>query len=80
MKELLELLVKSLVDDTDSVIIEESEQTIAGEPETLFRVNVAQSDMGKLIGRHGRTAKDIRILVRALAAREGNHVSIDIED
>ncbi|MDR2360265.1 MAG: KH domain-containing protein [Oscillospiraceae bacterium] len=80
MKELLELLVKSLVDDKNSVVIEESETAGTGKAQVLFRVSVAQSDMGRLIGKRGRTAKDIRILLRALAARNGHHVSVDIVD
>ncbi|MDR2605772.1 MAG: KH domain-containing protein [Oscillospiraceae bacterium] len=80
MKELLYYLVESLVDNPDAIEIEETERDYEGEPETLFRLRVASADMGKVIGRQGRTAKDIRILLRALASREGKHVSVDVLD
>jgi len=80
MKELLHYLVESLVDNPDAIEIEETERDYEGEPETLFRLRVAPADMGKVIGRQGRTAKDIRILMRALAAKEGKHVSVDVLD
>ncbi|MDR0858866.1 MAG: KH domain-containing protein [Oscillospiraceae bacterium] len=76
MRELLAYLVNNIVEYPDEVQIDESER----DGETLFEVRVAQSDMGRLIGRAGRTAKDLRVLVRALAAKEGKRVSVDIID
>jgi predicted RNA-binding protein YlqC (UPF0109 family) len=76
MKELLAYLVNNIVENPEAVQIDEAER----DGETFFEVRVAQSDMGRLIGRAGRTAKDLRVLVRALAAKEGKRVSVDIID
>ena len=81
MKELLYYLTENLVADDSAINIAESERDYGdGTPETLYQLRVAPADMGKVIGKQGRTAKDIRILVRAVAAREGKRVSIDILD
>ncbi|MDR0936824.1 MAG: KH domain-containing protein [Oscillospiraceae bacterium] len=76
MKDLLAYLVNNIVENPEAVRIDEAER----DGETFFEIRVAQSDMGRLIGRAGRTAKDLRVLVRALAAKEGKRVSVDIID
>ena len=75
MKELLLYMAKSLVDNPDKVEVNE----IEGETTTL-ELRVAPEDMGKLIGRQGRIAKEIRTVVRSYAQRTGVKVSVDIVD
>jgi len=75
-KAVLEHVAQMLVDDPDSVIVDVSE----GRSGWRFSVHVAQGDMGRLIGRKGRTAQAIRTLVRAAAASEGTEASVDIVD
>jgi predicted RNA-binding protein YlqC (UPF0109 family) len=72
----LEHVTRALVDDPASVVVEVAE----GRSGLRFSVHVAQSDMGRLIGRKGRTAQAIRTLVRAAAASEGTEASVDIVD
>ncbi|MGO8876184.1 MAG: KH domain-containing protein [Acidimicrobiales bacterium] len=72
----LEHVTRALVDDPDSVVVEVSE----GRGGLRFSVHVAQGDMGRLIGRKGRTAQAIRTLVRAAAAGDGTEASVDIVD
>ena len=76
MKELLEFLARELVDDPDAVRVTESTDTRG----MLLTLNVAPDDMGKVIGRGGRTAKAIRSVVRAAATRQGIDVRVDIVD
>lgn len=76
MRELVEFLARELVDDPDSVSVTES----ADQRGTLITVRVAADDMGKVIGRGGRTAKAIRSVVRAAATRQGVSVRVDIAD
>ena len=64
MKELVEVIAKALVDDPDSVVVTEREEKKA----TVLEVKVADSDMGKVIGKQGRIAKAIRSVVKAAAA------------
>ena len=75
MKELLLYMAKNLVDNPDSVTVTE----IEGET-TVLELRVAPEDMGKLIGRQGRIAKEIRTVVRSYAQRTGVKVSVDIVD
>jgi uncharacterized protein len=72
----VEFLARELVDDPDSVSVTES----PGQRGTLITVRVASEDMGKVIGRGGRTAKAIRSVVRAAATRQGVSVHVDIAD
>lgn len=72
----LEHLTRTLVDDPDSVVVEVSE----GRSGLRFSVHVAPGDMGRVIGRKGRTAQAIRTLVRAAAAVDGTEASVDIVD
>ena len=69
-------IVQSLVDNPDEVSVTER----AADGETVFEVRVADGDMGKVIGRQGRIVKEIRILMRAVAQRQGKKVSVEIMD
>lgn len=74
MKDLVEVIVKALVDDPAGVVITEREDGKA----LVLEVRVADSDMGKVIGKQGRIAKAIRSVVKAAAAREDKKVIVDI--
>ena len=74
MKELVELIAKSLVDYPDEVVVKE---TIDGDTITI-ELNVAGDDMGKVIGKQGRIAKSIRAVVKAAATKEDKKVIVDI--
>ena len=76
MKELVEVIAKALVDDPDSVVVTEREERKT----TVLEVRVADSDMGKGIGKQGRIAKAIRSVVKAVAAKEDKKVIVDILD
>ena len=75
MKELLLYIARSLVDHPDQVSVTELE----GE-ETVLELRVAPEDMGKVIGRQGRIAREIRAVVKAVAQRQGKKGSVDIVD
>ena len=75
MKELLLYMAKSLVDNPDKVEVNE----IEGETTTL-ELRVAPEDMGKLIGRQGRVAREIRTIVKSVAQRTGQKVTVEIVD
>ena len=76
MKELVEVIAKALVDDPESVVVNEREE----KKTTVLEVRVAESDMGKVIGKQGRIAKAIRSVVKAAAAKEDKNVIVDIMD
>lgn len=76
MKELLTYIAQNLVDNPDEVQVTERE----ADGETVFEVRVAEGDMGKIIGRQGRIVKEIRVLMRAAAQRQGKSVSVEIMD
>ena len=76
MKELLSYIARNLVDNPDEVTVTEKKT----DAETVFEVRVADGDMGKIIGRQGRIVKEIRILMRAVAQRQGKNVSVEIMD
>lgn len=76
MKELVEVITKALVDDPNSVLVTERED----KKTTILEVRVADSDMGKVIGKQGRIAKAIRSVVKAAAAKEDKKVVVDILD
>ncbi len=75
MKELVEVIAKSLVDCPDEVVVIEEET----ENGTVISLKVAPSDMGKVIGKQGRIAKAIRSVVKAAATREDKKVIVEIE-
>ena len=74
MKELVEVIAKSLVDYPEEVVVTETETNKA----IVLELRVAQSDMGKVIGKQGRIAKAIRSVVKAAAAKEDKRVVVDI--
>ena len=74
MKELLEFLARELVDNPDAVKVTE----VTDDRGLLLRLHVDPDDMGKVIGRGGRTARAIRSIVRAAAPRRDIHASVDI--
>ena len=76
MKELLLYIAQNLVDNPDEVTVTERES----ESETVFELRVNPADMGKVIGRQGRIAKEIRALMRSVAQRQGKRISVDILD
>jgi len=76
MKELLIYIAQNLVDFPDEVSVTERED----ETETVFELRVNPTDMGKVIGRQGRIAKEIRALMRSVAQRQGKRISVDIVD
>ena len=76
MKELLTYIAQSLVDNPDQVEVTEH----VGESETTLELRVASEDMGKVIGRQGRIAKWIRVLMRSVGQRKGTRVSVEISD
>ena len=73
MKDILQTIILNLVDNKDEVEINE----IDGEKSIVFEVKVAQSDMGKVIGKQGRLAKSIRTLIKAVAYKEHKKVTVE---
>ena len=76
MKELLLYMAKNLVDDPESVSVTEIED----EAGKALELRVAEGDMGKVIGRQGRIAKEIRTIVKTVAQRTGEKVTVEIVD
>ena len=76
MKELLIYIAQNLVDNPGEVTVTERETEL----ETVYELRVNPSDMGKVIGRQGRIAKEIRALMRSVAQRQGKRISVDIVD
>ena len=74
MKEVVEVIAKSLVDYPDQVVVTETEN----EKAIVLELRVAQSDMGKVIGKQGRIAKAIRSVVKAAASKEEKKVIVEI--
>lgn len=74
MKELVEYIAKSLVDDPTEVRVVEKQDR----REIRIELKVAEADMGRIIGRNGRVANAIRALMRAAASRRGQRTSLDI--
>jgi len=74
LKELVELIAKSLVDHPEQVVVSE----IHGEQSVILELKVAPDDMGKVIGKQGRIAKAIRTVVRAAAIKENKRVIVEI--
>ena len=73
MKEILETMIKNLVDNPEAVTINEVE----GEKNIIFEVKVAEGDMGKIIGRQGKIAQSIRTVIRAIANRKDKRVTVE---
>ena len=76
MKELLLYMAKNLVDDPEAVTVNE----ISDEDGIVLELHVASDDMGKVIGRQGRIAKEIRTIVKTVAQRSGEKVTVEIVD
>ena len=76
MKELLLYMAKNLVDDPDAVTVTE----VSDEDGKVLELRVAPGDMGKVIGRQGRIAKEIRTIVKTVAQRTGEKVAVEIMD
>ena len=76
MKELLLYVAKQLVDDPEAVTVTQRED----EDTTILELRVAPDDMGKVIGRQGRIAKEIRTVVKAVGQHGGKRVKVDIVD
>ncbi|MCL2265801.1 MAG: KH domain-containing protein [Treponema sp.] len=75
-KDLIEYLAKSLVDDPAQVQV----NLVEGEKSTILELRVAEGDIGKVIGKHGRIAKAIRTVLQAASARSGKHTVLEILD
>lgn len=73
-KDLLELMAKSLVDVPDQVEVNE----IQGERATILELKVAQSDIGKVVGKQGRIANALRTVVKAAAVKDGTRIVVEI--
>lgn len=76
MKELLLYMAKSLVDNPDAVTVVET----SDEEGKVLELHVAEGDMGKVIGRQGRIAKEIRAIIKTVAQRTGEKVTVEIVD
>lgn len=76
MKELLLYMARNLVDDPDAVTVTEA----SDEEGKVLELRVAPGDMGKVIGRQGRIAKEIRTIVKTVAQRIGEKVTVEIVD
>ena len=76
MKELLLYMAKNLVDDPEAVTVTEIED----EDGKGLELHVAEGDMGKVIGRQGRIAKEIRTIIKTVAQRTGEKVTVEIVD
>ena len=75
-RELVEYIVKSLVDEPESVEV----NVIEGEKSTILELRVSPSDIGKVIGKQGRIAKALRTILSATANKSGKHASLEILD
>ncbi|MBQ9376613.1 MAG: KH domain-containing protein [Schwartzia sp.] len=74
MKEIVEIIAKSLVENPDAVVVDEKDE----DGMTVLELHVAQEDMGKVIGKQGRIARAMRTVVKAAATRENKKVSVEI--
>lgn len=74
MKELVEVIAKALVDHPEEVVVDEK---VDGK-NVLVELHVAPQDMGKVIGKQGRIAKAIRLVVKAASSKEDLRVDVDI--
>ncbi len=76
MKELLLYMARNLVDEPEAVTVTE----VSDEEGKVLELRVAPGDMGKVIGRQGRIAKEIRTIVKTVAQRTGEKVTVEIVD
>ena len=75
-KDLIEYIAKSLVDDPSQVTV----NVVEGEKTTILELKVAEADIGKVIGKHGRIAKAIRMVLMAASSKTGKHTTLEILD
>ena len=76
MKEILETIIRNIVEDKESVTITEQVE----DKTNTYSVKVAEADMGRVIGKQGKTAKAIRMIMKSVAAKEHKRVVIEFED
>ena len=76
MTELLEFLVKALVEEPEAVVVEELEE----DGDLIYEITVADGDLGRVIGKGGRVANAIRTVAKAAAVKEKRRVLVDILD
>jgi len=76
MKETLEIIIKSLVDNKDEVVVTEKEE----QGNLILEVKVSQEEMGKVIGKQGKIAKSIRTVMKSIAGKEHKKVSVEFID
>jgi len=76
MREFVEYIAKQLVDHPDAVSLTEEEK----DGKVVFKLKVGEDDVGKIIGRKGRTAQAIRILLSAVSAKNGKHAILEVLD
>lgn len=77
MKDLLISITKGLVDNPDAVSVDVDEPNEEGV--TIYHLHVAEDDMGRVIGKQGRIAKAIRVVMRAAATRNDARISVEID-
>ncbi len=76
MREFIEFIAKRLVDQPDEVVLQEETQ----DDKLVYTLKVAKDDVGKIIGRKGRTAQALRVLLTAVGAKEGRRVLLHVAD
>ncbi len=76
MKEILETIILNMVNNKEAVTITEE----ANEKSVTFKVSVAEEDFGKIIGKQGKTAKAIRVVMKSVAGKEHKSVSVEFID
>ncbi len=76
MREFIEYIARHLVDQPDSVVLEEETR----DDKLVLKLKVAQGDVGKIIGRNGRTAQALRVLLNAVAAKEKKRAVLEVVD
>lgn len=76
MKDLVTYIVRNLVESPDAVEVRE----VAGDKAQVYEVKVDEADLGKVIGKQGRTIRSVRALVSAAASREGKRATVEVVD
>ncbi len=74
MKELIEFIAKALVDEPDKVVVKE----VSGERVTLYELSVGEGEVGKVIGKGGRTANAMRTLLNSVSTKQGKRAELEI--
>jgi predicted RNA-binding protein YlqC (UPF0109 family) len=76
MKEFVEFIASHLVDHPEMIVLDHEER----DDKIVFRLHVAEQDIGKVIGKKGRTAQSLRVLLAAVAARQGKRAILEIAE